>query len=380
MQHALDKIVYPGSDSYSAAELAAPGSVPVTLGEPPLVRAVDTAYIAFEVPDLDKQKAFLLDFGMTAAHSSADALYMRGEGSAPYIYVAYRGPKARFIGAGFVLASREDLQHVARETGLPIEPLDGPGGGERVRLTDPDGFAVDLVVGRSAVEPLDSPCQPVPTNLPRNKPRVNQGQRPPLQPSPIERFGHYVLMVSDFETSWAWYRRHLGLLPTDVQCTGTGRPVLAFCRLDKGETPADHHSVVLASGPSPKYMHSAYETLDLDAIGQGQQHLKRAGWEHFWGIGRHILGSQIFDYWLDPHGFEVEHYADGDVFDSSWPTQYHLMDRGGLWAWGHDVPAAMNVKPTLPDIWKIIVGGAEWRSKILELKRAMSRPPRPWLK
>jgi hypothetical protein len=189
-----------------------------------------------------------------------------------------------------------------------------------------------------------------------------------------------VLMVSDFETSWAWYRRHLGLLPTDVQCTGTGRPVLAFCRFDKGETPADHHSVVLASGPSPKYMHSAYETLDLDAIGQGQQHLKRAGWEHFWGIGRHILGSQIFDYWLDPHGFEVEHYADGDVFDSSWPIQYHLMDRGGLWAWGHDVPAAMNVKPTLPDIWKIIVGGAAWRSKILELKRAMSRPPRPWLK
>lgn len=380
MQHAFEKIVYPGSDSYSPAEVSAPGSIPISLGGEPLVKAIDTAYIVFEMPDLNRQKAFLIDFGLHPVGTSDTTLYMRGHGTSPYVYVAHRGPKPRFIGAGFLVASRPDLERVSAETGAPIMPLSGPGGGEYVRLWDPDGFAVDLVFGRHCVAPLSAREASMPINLPRSKSRVNQGQRPPLEPSAIERFGHYVLMVTDFEQSWAWYRKYLGLLPTDIQCTVTGCPVLAFCRLDKGPTPADHHTVVLALGPSSKYLHSAYETTDLDAIGQGQQYLKSAGWKHFWGIGRHILGSQIFDYWLDPHGFEVEHYADGDVFDNSWQTQYHLIDRGGLWAWGDDVPAAMNVKPSLGDIWRVITGGAAWRSKILALKRAMSRPPRPWLK
>lgn len=33
----------------------------------------------------------------------------------------------------------------------------------------------------------------------------------------------------------------------------------------------------LAAGPEAAYMHSAYEALDQDAIGQGQQYLKLKG-------------------------------------------------------------------------------------------------------
>ena len=187
-------------------------------------------------------------------------------------------------------------------------------------------------------------------------------------------------MVSDFDQSWAWYRKHLGLLPTDVLCSATGRPLLAFNRLDKGSEPADHHTVVLAGGPEVGIMHSAFETFDQDAIGQGQQFLKMKGWKHFWGIGRHILGSQIFDYWLDPHGFEVEHYADGDVFDDAHATGYHLLDRGGLWAWGNDVPDAMKPKPTLKMLIALLFGSSDKRKVLFEMKKAMDRVPRPWLK
>ncbi len=380
MLRPLDQIVYPGSDQYTAEELAAPGSIPVDLGGEPLIKAVDTAYIMFEVPDLTQQKAFLEDFGMIEAEATGTSVYMRGYGPSPYIYVAHKGDEARFLGAGFEVASQDDLQHMAQQTGQPIEELDGPGGGQRVRLADPDGFLVDLVWGRQAVEPLQTRREPLPVNLPDRKQRLNRGQRAPLEPSAVERFGHYVLMVSDFDKSWHWYRKHLGLIPTDVQCTGTGRPVLAFSRLDKGDTPADHHTVVLAGGPRAAYMHSAYETLDQDAIGQGQQYLKLKGWNHFWGMGRHILGSQIFDYWLDPFGHEVEHYADGDVFDCHYPTQYHLMDRGGLWAWGDDVPDAMKPKPKLKEILQFLFGGKEQKQFLLEMKKVMDRKPRPWLK
>ncbi len=376
----LDQIVYPGSDQYTDQELAAPGSIPVELGGEPLVTVIDTAYILFQVPDLQKQQRFLEDFGMVAAQVRPDSLYMRGYGDAPYIYAAHRGDKARFLGAGFRVAREQDLQRVAQETGVSIEEVDGPGGGLRVRLSDPDGFTVDLVWGREAVAILPTRREALPVNLPDRKQRVNDMQRPPLQASAIEKFGHYVIMVSDFERSWQWYRRHLGILPTDVQCTVSGRPVLAFCRMDLGEVPADHHTVVLAAGPGARYMHSAYETLDLDTIGQGHQYLRQKGWKHFWGLGRHILGSQIFDYWLDPHHFEVEHYADGDVFDNTWQTRYHLMDRGGLWAWGDDLPAAMAVRPRIADIPKMLLGGAGWRKTMLEMKRAMARAPRPWLK
>jgi len=376
----LDRIVYPGSDQYSAKELAAPGSIPVELGGEPLVKACDTAYILFQVPDLNRQRAFLEDFGLVPAETSDGAIYFRGYGASPYVYVAYQGERAAFLGAGFLVPEAADLQRVAEACKLTVEPVDGPGGGQRVRLHDPDGFIVDLVWGREPCEPLPTRREPLPVNLPDTKPRLNRGQRPPAGPAAVERFGHFVLMVSDFATSWAWYRKHLGLLPTDVQCTASGQPVLAFCRLDKGAEHADHHTVVLTDGPQAGYMHSAYEVLDLDAIGQGQQHLKLKGWKHFWGMGRHILGSQLFDYWLDPYGQEVEHYADGDVFDNTYPTQYHLMDRGGLWAWGDDLPSGMNPKPGLGVILKLLRAGSKRRKLMMEMKQAMDRVPRPWLK
>ena len=66
-----------------------------------------------------------------------------------------------------------------------------------------------------------------------------------------------------------------------------------------------------------RYVHSAYQVCDLDALAAGGEYLRERGYFRSWGIGRHIQGSQIFDYWRDPDGFMVEHFADGDMFDST---------------------------------------------------------------
>mgnify|MGYP002260725590 CR=1 FL=1 len=63
---------------------------------------------------------------------------------------------------------------------------------------------------------------------------------------------------------------------------------------------------VIVGGLEDKYEHSAYEVVDLDAVGQGQQVLRAKGHKHLWGIGRHVLGSQIFDYWFDPDGLQFD--------------------------------------------------------------------------
>ncbi|PRC62277.1 2,3-dihydroxybiphenyl 1,2-dioxygenase, partial [Mycobacterium sp. ITM-2017-0098] len=71
----------------------------------------------------------------------------------------------------------------------------------------------------------------------------------------------------------------------------------------------------LALGPRNRYVHSAYQVSDLDAMAAGGEYLGERGYHRSWGIGRHIQGSQIFDYWRDPDGLLVEHFADGDMFD-----------------------------------------------------------------
>ena len=55
----------------------------------------------------------------------------------------------------------------------------------------------------------------------------------------------------------------------------------------------------------------------------GHDHLKAGGYEHHSGIGRHIAGSQIFDYWKDPWGHTLEHFTDGDLLNDQHRTELH---------------------------------------------------------
>lgn len=175
--------------------------------------------------------------------------------------------------------------------------------------------------------------------------------------------------------------RALGLIPTDVQFLPDGSPSLAFCRLDLGSKPTDHHTVVVVGGIEDKYEHSAYEVIDLDAVGQGQQVLRAQGHRHLWGIGRHLLGSQLFDYWLDPEGFEHEHYTDGDMFTADFETEYSPLEFGGIWAWGADAPESMKPKRGGRMLLKLLSLLRRKRITPQRLKllgSALAAPARPW--
>ena len=86
--------------------------------------------------------------------------------------------------------------------------------------------------------------------------------------------------------------------------------------------------------PHTGYVHSAYQLTDLDEVAASGQYLRDRGYRHSWGIGRHIQGSQIFDYWRDTDRLMFEHYADGDVFDSSVPPGWAPLSVSGLAQWG----------------------------------------------
>lgn len=359
-----------------------PGSIPLERPEP-LIRADDIAWVRFARRDFDATRRFFTDFGLHVAAETPERLLLRGAGPQPCCWVGERADASAFLGSAFVARDRADLDTLARATGRPVEPLDLPGGGERVRLTDPLGYSVDVVHGIAPAAPLPMRRAPLPLNTPFAKPRVNATQRPPLEPAAIFRLGHCVIQTPRFAEVATWYMRHLGLIPTDVQCLPDGRPALAFLRLDRGDTPADHHSFVVGIGPKNGFLHCAFEVLDIDSLGQGQQVLKQGGWHHVWGLARHVLGSQLFDYWKDPDGFEVEHYADGDVFTADHPTAYSALDRGGLWQWGEDLPADFLPQPgpaLLLDVARGLLAGDLDLETLKQLGAATGARPRPWLR
>jgi len=167
--------------------------------------------------------------------------------------------------------------------------------------------------------------------------RTNAMQRPPRVPTNVQRLGHIVVQTPKYIEALNWYLDTFGMIVSDFSYYPGQRergPILSFIRCDRGSVPADHHTLAMALGPVKRYMHSAYEVADLDALAAGGEYLREQGYFRSWGIGRHIEGSQIFDYWRDPDGFLVEHYGDGDMFDNTLQPGWAAMHASGLYQWG----------------------------------------------
>jgi catechol 2,3-dioxygenase-like lactoylglutathione lyase family enzyme len=348
-----------------------------------IIHADAVLSVSFERRDPDTMRRFLQDFGLLPVATRGAVEYFRGVGTSPYLVAIRASSRDAFTGFTLAACNEAALQTLSTTTSIPITDADEPGGGHKVRLVDPDGLTVDVVHGFEPASPLPTPTGLIPVNTPLQKPRLNAPVRPRLAPSPIFKLGHVVLERPNFDRAAHWYMRHFGLIPSDVQCLSDGCPALGFFRLDRGQAPADHHSLALLGGPGTRLLHVSFETYDLDAVGQGNQYLRAHGWTHHWGIGRHVLGSQVFDYWKDPAGDEWEHYADGDVMTCDYPTGYTTLTRGGLWSWGDDLPDSMRPVLPLEEVVAIHKAGGFGEmelSRVEGLIRALGVPPRPWLR
>ena len=279
------------------------------------------------------------------------------------------------------MPERDSLLALAEHSGGTIAPFTGPGGGEVLRLRDPDDVPVNVLHGQAKVPSLPSRGIIV-HNAPAQMVRVNDAQRPPLAPPDVRKLGHLVLTSPNFPRKVQWYMSMFGFIPSDVLCLPDGAPAGAFLRLDRGATPTDHHTLFVVIGPGADIDHVAFEVTDLDAVEMGQQVLKARGYRHAWGVGRHLLGSQIFDYWRDPWSLKHEHYADGDVFDAAQPTGYHRLDRAGLYQWGPDLPDDfVAARPSLGQVASLLRGalrGEVALRPLLAAARSMRAPSRPW--
>ena len=303
--------------------------------------AKDLAYVRFQAPDLDKMEAFLTDFGLVRAERTDDTLYMRGLDDAPFFHVTHKGD-AKFLGLAFLMSSDADLEELAGMAGASaIEAITEPGGGKRVTFTDPNGFQIEAVAARDSVGSR-AITRTTPSNNALHQPRKGVPLRTPAGPAEVKRLGHCVINVIDFRASEAWYKERFGLVTSDEVELEKDTPLGAFLRCDQGDRHVDHHTLFLVGAGKAGFNHAAFEVAHVDDLMAGHSHLQSKEYEHEWGIGRHILGSQVFDYWRDPWGHTVEHWTDGDLFNSETPPTKQPIDTLLGVQWGPPPPPTLG--------------------------------------
>ncbi|KAF1813349.1 Glyoxalase/Bleomycin resistance protein/Dihydroxybiphenyl dioxygenase [Eremomyces bilateralis CBS 781.70] len=319
------------------------------------IRVVRLSHVHYKHPDLAKAVKFFGDFGLVTEDERDGRTFLRGYGAQPFVHLAEQSPdeKRHFAGGYWVVDSEAELEKAASLPGASsIQNLDAPGGGRVVTVPDPNGNTVGFVYGQTLRSPdvdvgaLERKDSGHASNTAVEKPRKGAVRRFLPGASPVHKLGHYGYVVpqNKFEESFSWYTTTINLKPTDaVFDPVSNKDDTVFMHIDLGSQYADHHSFFLAASkqaPHAHVHHSSYEVNDFDTQRLGHDHLQRNGWTNCWGIGRHVLGSQIFDYWFDGSGNVVEHYSDGDLVNEDTPFGREAAAPDSLYVWGPNIPLA----------------------------------------
>jgi catechol 2,3-dioxygenase-like lactoylglutathione lyase family enzyme len=303
-----------------------------------LIKVKDLAYGRLRAPDLDVMEEFLTHFGLIRAARTPSALYMRGTDRRHHLHVTEKGDPA-FVGFAYLAASEDDLKRLAKAPGASeVERIDEPGGGARVRLREPNGYQIEVVCGIEDLpaiavdrDPMNTGSEPL---------RRTKLMRLPKSPAPIKRIGHGVLGTPKVRETVQWFRDTLGFICSDDVYAGTKDNLIgSFNRVDCGDEYVDHHTLFCVRNERAGMNHMSFEVPDVDAVFQDHEYLKGLGkYDHMWGVGRHLLGSQVYDYWCDPWGRVHERWADTDRLNARTPGTLLSAEEALVSQWGEDPP------------------------------------------
>ena len=154
-------------------------------------------------------------------------------------------------------------------------------------------------------EKINSPGAPAQ----RGANEIGVWEQMPAQPRTLS---HLVLFVPDMDAALDFYCRRLGFLVVDT-LIGAG----PFLRPQGND---DHHTLFFIR--TPDYMqgceHLAFHMRGPTELLLAGTRFVKAGYQSFWGPGRHKYGSNWFWYFNSPLGCHVEYDADMDKHDESW--------------------------------------------------------------
>ena len=302
----------------------------------------DIAYVEFGFKDLERAESFYSDFGLVPEERTESRLLMRAAGEQRYCFIGRRSGSKGLLAVGMKAPSMKVLEEASQQfpEASSVEAIDAPGGGWRVRLTSPSGLHFDLTFGIEAQVPLPTRA-PLKINHGQAKSRFGEWQRAKEGAAEVLRLGHVALVTTDFGRDFAWLQSRLGMRPSDIFFDGAPDHLVgAFLHCTGATGWVDHHSIALFASSETQMHHCSFELQDIDAEFLGHKWLRSRGWTGLWGIGRHLLGSQIYDYWFDPEGNLIEHFTDGDLVRPGHEASLHQVSEDSLSQWGPPVPAA----------------------------------------
>ena len=175
--------------------------------------------------------------------------------------------------------------------------------------------------------------------------------KPPLGPPQLLKLGHIGIFVNDFARQSLWFETVLGLLPSDILYAGTpDHGIGGFFRLNRGADWVDHHTLAVFGMDRSDCHHVSFEVQDL----------KRSSWRiagcrsrvgsRSGALGRHPLGSHVFDVWRDPSGYRSRPTAT-PTFATPRSRCRSTRSRMPRWTCGAtSVPTAISSERTMTDV------------------------------
>ncbi len=283
-------------------------------------------HVGIAVPDLEVGRAFYEAFGLEAIPQS-NRLTLRCKGRAQDQVVLLEAPEKRLHHISFGTSAVElpVIKARLKKAGVALVKPPFEDGSDGIWFADPDGTLINLRVAESAPTVAGTPQS---FNSPGHYARFAEVGCPPKSLTAVPRkLGHLIKFTTDVNRSIAFYTDILGMKLTD-----RSGDFVAFLRCGNG---GDHHVLGLLKNDRPGLHHLSFEVGSIDELGVGAKQMVDAGYRHVWGLGRHIGGSNFFQYFRDPWNSMVEYYWDIDVIpdDAEWePVDVPPQDIMFLWA------------------------------------------------
>lgn len=304
---------------------------------PVSVHSVD--HFVLSVPDLGEAEHFYRSFGLDVRREG-DWLGLYSWGNAHRwgrIYSNAQPRRLQYISLGVYQHDLAGFKARVYGAGLETEPhpMSNASG---LWLRSPEGTPIQLVVAGKV-----SPSGKAPSTaaLPPGPGKAAAPLRRAVPTVRPRHLSHILLFAQDVPAMTVFSQQVLGLRLSD-----SSGDVISFLHTPHG---SDHHLLAFARGGGPGLHHTSWDVGSFEEVGTGAEQMRRLGFTHGWGVGRHALGSNYFYYVQDPWGSWAEYSFDMDFIPAgyTWPAVDHASE-DALYLWGPDVPHDFVLNTELP--------------------------------
>jgi catechol 2,3-dioxygenase len=282
-------------------------------------------HFTIQVPDLAEAERFYSAFGLRVIQIQGE-LHLSTECSNHVYGVVRAGDKKKLISVTFGAFAADMPAFEAQLTEQGVSFSKGEGGA--LQFSDPVGMQCEIIAAEKSMPNEKADHDPVPYVV-GERGTLGKSTAPKVHP---RRLAHVLFFTPDIEKSVGFFQSALGLNISDFP-----GPV-AFLH---GRHGSDHHLVAFAMSDAVGYHHSSWDVGAFDDLGRGMMQMEREGFgERSWGVGRHTLGSNYFQYIRDPWNSFVEYSFDIDYIPkgTSWQT-IEVAPEDTLALWGPEPPS-----------------------------------------